>query len=281
MSETASKMAPISANADIEIELATRPVLRLWEGREKTPSKHGILGIPGFSKIMRGMEQSIREDDPYADYHYHTIEQAIDDLGYDLDNELSDIQTFLDENVPTAMRLPDVSSKNPVLVPVRFASRQGFQLVYQLLKVDQIILKILMASHIGLLSNKDKFTALARIEKRVRRVLHMAFAYRHTGVTRDDVAANNQKARLAKEAMGELEPGYLDGSVRSGNAPTLPMKRLQALGKVQVSMKTSSDPEKENVEMDNDLQAELDRVLLKAGSSKSAAVERKSKAASV
>ena len=139
----------------------------------------GILGIQVSAKSCEvWSSQSERTTPPLS----CTIEQAIDDLGYDLDNELSDIQTFLDENVPTAMRLPDVSSKNPVLVPVRFASPTRIQLVYQLLKVDQIILKILMASHIGLLSNKDKFTALARIEKRVRRVLHgfRVSAYRVT-----------------------------------------------------------------------------------------------------
>ena len=150
------KMAAIGAKQDIEIELATRPALRLWQGREKTQKRHGILGLPGFCKIVRGIEQAVREDDPYADYHYHRIEQAIDDLTFDLDSELKDIQSFIDENIPPAMRLPDIGSKNPVVVPIRFASRLGFQLVYQLLKVDQIVLKVLLANHIGLLPNKEK-----------------------------------------------------------------------------------------------------------------------------
>ena len=44
------KMAAIGAKQDIEIELATRPALRLWQGREKTQKRHGILGLPGFCK---------------------------------------------------------------------------------------------------------------------------------------------------------------------------------------------------------------------------------------
>ena len=262
------KMAAIGAKQDIEIELATRPALRLWQGREKTQKRHGILGLPGFCKIVRGIEQAVREDDPYADYHYHRIEQAIDDLTFDLDSELKDIQSFIDENIPPAMRLPDIGSKNPVVVPIRFASRLGFQLVYQLLKVDQIVLKVLLANHIGLLPNKEKFETLARVEKRVRSVLHMVFSYRHTGVTRDDMAANNQKAQKAKELMGDLEVGYLEGTTRSDNAPPLPMKRLQTMGKVlkkgKEENKSKVAAKEANSSSEDELGAELDRVLKQA-----------------
>jgi integrating conjugative element protein (TIGR03761 family) len=263
-SSSTQKMAAIGATQDIQIELATRPALRLWQGREKTPKRHGILGLPGFSKIVRGIEQAVREDDPYADFHYHKVEKAINDLTFDLDGELKDIQSFIGENIPSAMRLPDVGSKNPVVVPIRFASRLGFQLVYQLLKVDQIVLKILLANHIGILPNKEKFETLARVEKRVRSVLHMVFSYRHTAVTRDDMAANNQKAQKARELMGDLEVGYLEGSIRSENAPPLPQKRLQTLGKALDSAKEAS-AKQADLPIDNDaLSAELDRVLLSA-----------------
>lgn len=266
MADTKSnQMAAIGAKQDIEIELATRPALRLWQGREKTPKRHGILGIPGFCKLIRGIEQSIRNDDPYADYYYHKIETAIEELAFDLESELKDIQSLIEENTPGAMRLPDVGSKDPVVVPIRFASRLGFQLVYQLLNVDQVVLKILLASHVGLLGTKEKFQTLARVETRFRGVLHLVFQYRHTGVTRDDIAANNQKAVKARELMGELEEGYLEGSLRSENAPALPAKRLQALGKVMEKPKQrKAKSESLDSEAQHDraaLEAELDKVL--------------------
>jgi len=259
------KMAAIAAQGTIEIELSTRPALRLWEGREKTDKRHGILGLPGFCKIMRGIEQSVRNDDPYADYYYEKIEQGVDSLALDLDRELKDVESYLDENVPPAMRLPSVGSDEPTVVPVRFASRLGFQMVYQILKVDQIVLKVLVANHIGLLPNKAKFETIARVEKRVRSLMHMIFSYRHTGVTRDDMAANNQKAQKAVEAMGDLEQGYLDGSVRSENAPPLPMKRLQTLGGQQNKNKGKEKTPNSQKNLDSDensvLAAELDNLL--------------------
>lgn len=261
MTDKTSKMASIAPTQDIEIELATRPALRLWQGREKTEKKHGILGLPGFCSRVRSLEQAIREDDPYADYHFAQIEEGIEHLSEDLDAELTDIEDFIKENVPSAMRLPNVASKNPVVVPVRFASRLGFQLVYQLLKVDQIVLKILLASHIGLIETKTKFQTLARVEKRVRGVLHLVYKYRHTGVSRDDMAANNQRAQKAKELMGELEQGYLEGTTRSANAPSLPQTRLNTLGaEFGKSEKKSGSSSQANAE----LESRLDSVLAKA-----------------
>ena len=67
MKDNTQRMASIETKQDIEIELATRPAVRLFQGREKTPKRHGILGLPGFSKIIRGSEQAVRKDDPYAD----------------------------------------------------------------------------------------------------------------------------------------------------------------------------------------------------------------------
>ncbi len=43
MTDKTSKMASIAPTQDIEIELATRPALRLWQAREKTEKKHAFL----------------------------------------------------------------------------------------------------------------------------------------------------------------------------------------------------------------------------------------------
>jgi len=243
----AIEMAAIETKEDITIELSSRPAYRLWSGREKTTKKYGILGLPGFCKIMRGIEESVRHDDPYADYHYHVIEKSIEALAFDLDIELKDIKTFIVESIPAAMSLPSTGSKSPVVLPVRFAARLGFQLVYQILKVDEIVLKVLLASHVGILPNKEKFETIARVEKRVRSVINLVFRYQHTGVTRDDMASNNQKAQQAKEKMGSLEKGYLEGTTRSDNAPPLPIKRLQSLTNVVIKGNSDKSSKKKKI----------------------------------
>lgn len=254
MKNTNEKMGAIAAQGTIEIELATRPALRLWQGREKTDKRHGIIGLPGFSKIMKGIEASIRADDPYADYHYATIEQAIADLKEHLEMEDRDITNFISENVPSAMKLPPVGSEQPTVVPVRFVSKLGFQLTYQVLKVDEIVLKVLSVNHIGLLSNSVKFETFSRLEKKVRSVMHLIFAYQNVGVTRDDMAANNKKAQNAIDRMGTLEKGYLEGTTRSESAPSLPMNRLRTLGSTfDISKKQESKEKSKNADLSDNL----------------------------
>ncbi len=255
-----SELGPIRAKTDITVDVATRPALRVWSGRDKTPERRGILGIPGFASITRTLEEQVKLDDPYADYHFIQIENALAKLRSELDQELETITTFIDEMVPPAMTLPDVGSNEPCILPIRFASRHGFAMLYELLKMDKIVMKTLLANHIGLLNSSEKFKTLNRLEARMRTALYTAYAYRVTGVTRDDMAANNKVAKRAIEMMGELKIEYLEGTTRSPNAPQLPQKRLATL----VSTKDNSEKTgKEDGEDDvvSKLTAGLDRVV--------------------
>ena len=226
-----SNMSSIQAKDDITIELSTRSAVRLFTGREKTDKRHGIMGIPGFCKLLKGIESAIVQDDPYADYFYKVIDDAIEELSFDLDLQLKELLEFIETNTPSAMNIPDSINSNPVVMPIKFASKMSFKMVYQLLKADKIILNVLRANHVGMLSNDEKFETVAFTERKVRSVIHKIFSYKYTGVTRDDLACNNQKAIQAIKAMGELEASYLEGSERSSLAPSLPKRRIQLLKK--------------------------------------------------
>jgi len=224
-----NKMSSIKAKDDITIELSTRSAVRLFKGREKTSKRHGIMGIPGFCKLLKGMESAIAQDDPYADYYFKVIDDAIEELSFDLDIQLKELLEFIESNTPSAMNIPDSINSSPVVMPIKFASKMSFKIIYQLLKADKILLNVLRANHVGMLSNEEKFQMIAFTERKVRGVIHKIFSYKYMGVTRDDLAANNQKALQAIKAMGELEAGYLEGSERSSHAPSLPSRRLQLL----------------------------------------------------
>jgi hypothetical protein len=49
----------------------------------------------------------------------------------------------------------------------------------------------------------------------------MSTQYRFTGVTRDDMAANNEKARSAIDKYGELPQDILEGRTRAKHAPKI------------------------------------------------------------
>jgi integrating conjugative element protein (TIGR03761 family) len=232
--QSTKRMASVTSAEDITIEFSTRSAFRLWSGRESTDKQRGILGVAGFARLLRSLEQAVREDDPYADFHFLRIEQSINELSAELNADLAAMTDLIASKIPSAMKVPAAVSEEPTVVPVKFSSRLGFDLVYQVLKVDQIALKVLLASHLALMSAKEKFTALANSERKVRAVMNKVFDYRYTGVTRDDMSATNQKALAAIKAMGELSEEYLSGELRSPNAPKLPRRRLASLKKPEV-----------------------------------------------
>ncbi len=213
------------------VKLSTYSAIRLYHGRPKSNNKSGIMGVPGFSSHMSSIEQAIRNDDPYADHHFMIIEKAIDDLRVDFENTYTEIDDFVKKNTK-GMDLKKSVSTDPSIAPVKLASRMGYKLLFQVMKADETVLKVLQANHIGLLSNEKKFKTIAHIERAVRSVVHLVFSYKFTGVTRDDIAANNQKAIKARGLMGELEQEILKGEKRSAEAPALPKKHNSQINSI-------------------------------------------------
>lgn len=244
------KLAPLTTVDDITIELSSRPAVRLWNGRKKTDKNYSVLGLPGFCKLMRGIEDSVRKDDPYADYYYHQIEIAIQNIAMEIQSERKAIEALLKETIPESMRLPEVKSRNPVVYPVRFASRIGFQMLYQILAADSVMLKHLQAHHVAVITTYDKNGMSGRLEQKIRGVMNMVFKYKHTGVTRDDMASNNKVCQKAKTQMGIIPDEYLTGEMRSDNAPFLPARRLAVIkGNIKIETEEQKPELGEQVDM--------------------------------
>lgn len=161
---------------------------------------------------------------------YLEIEKSIDDLSISLRRDFKNVEEIIETRKSPAMKLPNkIGNSEPLTVPLRFASRLGFKLVNQLLELDQIFIKLLMAHHVGLIDTLQKDDQQRAMISNFRKTVNMIFQYKVTGVTRDDIAANNAKAIKAREAMGRLDDEYLQGTLRSPNAPRLPAARLKTL----------------------------------------------------
>lgn len=219
-----TKVASLAAEAAMTLTLHTHSAVKVWAGRKKTDKQYGVMGLPGFVAKMRIIEDAIRKDDPYALYHFSVIQDAISAIEEEYAAFEQDINSIM-SSVPKALTLPDVSSSKPAVYEIKFASRTGFSALYQLIKLDELVLKVLKAQHIAKISVKDKIKLCHVLESRIRRLFNLTYKYHFTDVTRDDMAANNAKARRAIELMGDLEEEYLTGEAEVENAPLLPEKR--------------------------------------------------------
>ena len=222
---TNEKMHAIKAAEQITVDLSTRAGVRLFKGKEKKKGQVGVIGLVGFGRLIRSIESAIKEDDPYADYYYKIIEDKIAELAEHLNETQKEVKEFIDLNTPKGLNLPNSVNSKPEVLPIKFTSRLAFLMIREILKVDQIVLDVLKANHVGMMSNDQKLALISGAERKVRGVMHKCFDYKFTGVSRDDMVARNKRAEKAISVMGELDEEYLIGTTRSPNAPALPKRR--------------------------------------------------------
>ncbi len=216
-------------SAGIKIEIHTKHASRVWKGRKKSEEKESIIGIPRFAEIMRSMEGAIREDDPYADYWFHEVEKKIADVKSHIEETKREVDEFISEKVPPGMSVSDNMSQEPLIIDLRIRSKLAFQLVYCLMDFDKLASKILLGNHIAIIDNGTKEKLTSHAERLMRGAMSLAYKWRYSGVTRDDMVANNAKARKVIETMGECPDEYLTGELRSSLAPELPNNRKKTL----------------------------------------------------
>jgi hypothetical protein len=92
---------------------------------------------------------------------------------------------------------------------------------YLIADFDTLARTILTARHVGMMERDPAEKLLYQGGRLVRRVFESTQGWKHCAVTRDDMAANNAKARAAIEAMGTLPQDVLSGQTRPRIGPEI------------------------------------------------------------
>ena len=202
-----------------EIVLHTRTAHRLFYGRRRDDKKKiiPIIGLVRFTININGIFQCAANNDPYADAILLQIE-----------DQFSAANTLVAENIQALEQLLDSmdglnicghGSVNPITLPVEFKTVYGFMGARLLGQYDKLVRLGLVANHVGLLYADDWNKLIGRVGSKVREVFFLSTQYSYTGVTRDDIAANNEVARRAATKYGELPQDVVDGTRRAKRAP--------------------------------------------------------------
>ena len=247
MSTPKNEPGSLSSSSDMTVTLSSKPTVKLWNGRNKTERHAGVVGFTGFSALLNKLGQAVSQDDPYADYHFHQVEQAINVLGNDLVEISEDIETHISRVTTDAATLPPVTSISPVVVPVRFSSPLAYLLVYKLIAADKLIVRLHQATHIGVMPATDKSSMVSNIESKFRSIMNKPFYFKQTGVTRDHVASNAPQYVNALKEMGPIDEAYLIGTIRSDFAPMLPAPRMATIRKILSNPTSSSSSDTKDV----------------------------------
>lgn len=212
-----------SLRSDVKLTLHTHHAARIWMGRPKSDLKPGIIGLSGFCSVVNRMSRGAQQDDPYSDWWMILLEDKITESK----QGLKDIEARLDTamaTLPPAISISENLSIQPVSLPLYISNPIGFQAVYLLTGYDEIVRRILLAQHVGLVGRRDMEAWIDEGAAVLRRLFGLAQLYKYSGAERDDFAANNAKAEAARklyERYGELPQDILQGLRRSTFAPPI------------------------------------------------------------
>eukprot|EP01133_Synstelium_polycarpum_P019733 gene19733-23638_t len=222
-----------SLRSDVKLTLHTHHAARIWMGRPKNDLKAGIIGLSGFCTVVNRMSRGAQQDDPYSDWWMILLEEKINDSK----EALKTIEDRLDTamaSLPPAISISENLSIQPVSLPLYISNPLGFQAVYLLTNYDEIVRRILLAQHVGLVGRHDMETWIDEGAAVLRRLFGLAQIYKYSGAARDDFAANNAKAEAARkmyERYGELPQDILEGTRRSNFAPPI-IRGLKSMGQI-------------------------------------------------
>jgi len=211
---------------EIIIYLQTEFAKSLYNGEEGADIYSGVIGMEELSRLLGNMEEAIKQDDPYADYYYMILEEDIQIVETTLQAISDVVDMNLEENTPPSMELVSAIWKKKIKYKIYDWPRLANKILCQILKMDRLIFKILIAHTIGAISMELKETTIGQAEKIVRELFQFVYNCDYTDVTREDLELNNEKSKEAISRYGELELSILDGSKRSAEAPRLPMRAL-------------------------------------------------------
>jgi len=207
-----------------QILLHTRAAHRLFYGRRRDDKQNikAIIGLVRFSTNMNGIFELASNDDPYADAVLLAIEERFSAANALVSENIEALEQLL--GGMEGLTISSNESIKPITLPVEFKTVYGFMGARLLGQYDKLVRLGLVARHVGLIFADDWGHLIGKPGSKIREVFWLSTTCRYTGVTRNDVAANNEVARRAADKYGELPQDVLKGTRRSKYAPVIRMK---------------------------------------------------------
>ncbi|MFB4390394.1 MULTISPECIES: PFL_4669 family integrating conjugative element protein [unclassified Pseudomonas] len=229
-----------SLRSSITLTLHTHHAARLWQGRAGREGVFAIMGMAGYISVTNLLKQASSQDDPFADWFMLQLEEKVLQARAEL-LALTEQIKLVERDLPPQVNIGDNLNIHPVTLPLFIGSQLGFLAVYLLTDYDALVRRVLLAHHTALIGRVDMEHWIDRGAHLLRSLFSMAQLYRLAGVSRDDIAANNARAREAIDKFGAPPPDILEGTRRSQFAP--PIVRT-----TKATLPTDSDPTEAEVE---------------------------------
>lgn len=230
-----------SLRSSITLTLHTHHAARIWQGRTAREGVHSIMGMAGYIGVTNQIKQAAAQDDPYADWAIVQLEEKLMQAKAGM-LELTQQLDRIRQDLPAQIDMGDNLNIHPVTLPLYMGSQLGFLAVYLLTDYDTLVRHTLLAHHTALIGRRDMEAWIDDGAHLLRSLFGQAQRYRHAGVTRDDMAANNARALAAIERMGLPPTDILEGHRRSQFSPPIVRRGAVAVEDTDTSAKNAVEP---------------------------------------
>lgn len=212
-----------SLRSQVNLTLHTHHAARIWLGRQQNDGKHGIPGLAGFCQKINQIDRGSAQDDPYSDWWMIQIQEKIQESDAALkaiDSRLDDVMAQL----PKTLEVGENLSIQPMKLPLYLSNPLAFKAVYLLTQYDEVVRRVLLAQHVGMIGRRDGEVWIDEGAHLLRSLFGLAQQFRYSGASRDDFAANNARAEQAREMYARFDAipqDILEGTRRSEFAPVI------------------------------------------------------------
>lgn len=205
------------------------------------------MGMAGYISTTNLMQKASANNDPYADQAMIKLEEKLEQTRLSID-ALGQQMGQLRERLPQHIDVGDNLNIQPVTLPLFIGSQLGFLAAYLLTDYDTVVRHALLAHHTALLSRRDMELCIDGGAHHLRSLFTLAQRFRLTGVTRDDLAANNARSREVIQRLGKLPQDILEGTRRPEFAPPIVRRNAEPDTSDQPVPALEHEPEGEHPE---------------------------------
>lgn len=210
-----SGIGSLSANA--QIELHSVETLRLWGLGKKQSKKNSPPNVGRWLQLASTLEHAARQDDPYADFALLELERVMNRALTLFHDTLAAMPPLHSSRI----RFSEAQSNQPLVKELKISSRFGWRMIAVLEAYDVLMCRLFDANFKAQLTRQEFEHHKNQCQQAMRGVLQQVTEHRHSGVTRNDVLANNAKAQEAQEKFGAIPLEVLEGLERAEFAPAI------------------------------------------------------------
>lgn len=223
----------------IDVGFYTRTAAQLMESQQKQKTQNKSvhrMGLNTFDRKISPIINAIRDDNPVADTVLFDIESLIDVAKHEIDILIRGMQQqterfFVSHNAGISYDQPYAYSYN-----ASWNHSVSYKLMWLIKEADIFFNQVNLAKKAAILTEQSSAAAIHQVRSKILNILHYVNRYRHSNITRTDLAHGTKIAQNFLAEAGDnltLKSDVLLLKKRAETAPRISSRPSNKMDDIQ------------------------------------------------